>query len=426
MLNLRVLNLRLVLLGMFAAVFLIQATVVRASLAELEDEILASNWLSAIEKADGLFENHPVKARVFAARAYLELRDFDKAIELSSSAIRLNRSSRGAHLIHGVALFRQGLFARAQLSVRRALDLSTNDAEKRQAIAILNDIKRVKPWQIGASLSLAPSTNINRATSAGTVTGVFGTGTLSGVVQKSGVGLSYGVTARKTTSASPDHRNTVSFGTSGKIYQDSSLNSSSLWTTFGTEVVRSPSHLYSRAATIKVNRYAQEFTSVDLNLTFANTVFRENQNVVTTSATLQRSIDFDNSTESSYLVAANRSFKMGELVFGGGGYYRFSDAATVGSAGLSAFVQRSLGTAFGWSISARLDVAAARWHEREPLFVASREDLNFTASATMVGSDKTYYGFAPKVTISRSINRSNISIYAYEATNLSIGLENTF
>lgn len=402
------------------------ASVVHAGIEELEAEILKSNWVGAIELAAPLVDRFPVRARVLTARAYLEIGELDQAHSIASEAIKIAPATRGAHLIRGVALLRQGRFTAAQISVRRALDLSQNDAEKQQAIVILNDIKRVKPWQVQGSLALAPSTNINRATSATTVTGVFGVGTLSGGVQKSGVGLAYSLSARNVISASADHRRSLSFGTAGRLYEDRSLNSSSLWSTLSDDKVRSPSHLFSRAITLKVNRRAQDFDSADLNAAFANTKYPVPGRSNTTTFIVQRSVDFDDFDESSYLVAAQKSVSMGKFSYGGGGYWRDSAAATVGSLGLNVFVDRSLGNWLGWAASARLDLAASRWHEREPLFVEPREDFNVTAGMTFLKQDKSFYGFAPKVTISHNVNRSNISLYSYNATNLTLGIVNSF
>lgn len=396
------------------------------SLQTLEGQILAGHWQSALKSADQLILAHPVQARVFAARAHLELGQLTEAIELSRVATKIDPNHRGAHLIRGVALFRRGHFSSSQLAVRRAMDLSSNAAEKQQAVAVLRDIQRVKPWRFSGSIALAPSTNITRATSSDTVTGIFGVGRLSNVVKESGVGLSYSLIASKSATVSAEQRNSLSFGTSATVYKDRSFNSSRIWTSFGTENLLSASSIASKALTLNVNRYGGSFTSADLNLVLAKVNASNPNRVTRSSVTLQRSVDFDDKTESSFLVAYNHGVTIRDTNFGFGGYYRPSEAPTVSSFGVSAYIQHSLGTALGWRANASLSASFGKWTKREPLFVDPREDATLTASATFIREAQSFYGFVPSVTISHTINRSNIELYSYEATNLSVGFVNAF
>ena len=152
----------------------------------------------ALAQAEDLAATHPFDSAMIAARAHVELRQFQDARTAATRAQRLAPKLAGPRILKALALHGLGQPRRAMFHLRRALDLSTERNERLMITRLLRQIQAGLAVKLSGGLGIAPSSNINKISYPTTHTSINPfTGTLQTIpwtaseAQHSGTGLRF-------------------------------------------------------------------------------------------------------------------------------------------------------------------------------------------------------------------------------------------
>ena len=419
---------RAVFLG--TAFLLTHFTFASASLAEAERAIIARDWSQALAYAEAAIDTSPARARVLAARAYLELGQLDKAIDLSKQATDLAPRSRGAYLIRSVALFRGGQGIKAEIFARRALDLSQTTAERTQARQVLRDIHSVRNWFVTGGIGFAPSTNITRATTARTVDGIFGTGNLSGIEVKSGTGLRLHAGIRRDFNFTAGTKLSFYIGGNQTSYRDPGLTSGLAWV--GSNLSWSAGQRTRYFVGVQRTRqiYLAETLAHTNQFMFGGEWRTRNAlNQLKFSYEERARADFAVNDSYNHALTFNQTRALNQrssIKWGLAANERVSKSPGVDHLGVQIHASYKRLFQNGWSLEPGLRIGRSIWNEQEPLFLEPRADWSTSISLEILNTNRSIWGFTPVITLSSNEVRSNISIYSYQSNDMYIGFRNTF
>ena len=126
----------------------------------------------ALAQAEDLAATHPFDSAMIAARAHVELRQFQDARTAATRAQRLAPKLAGPRILKALALHGLGQPRRAMFHLRRALDLSADRNERLMVTRLLQQIQAGLAVKISGGLGIAPSSNINKISYSTTHTSI--------------------------------------------------------------------------------------------------------------------------------------------------------------------------------------------------------------------------------------------------------------
>lgn len=203
-----------------ACVFLFLPVVAKSeadTLAQARLFMEQGRFQQALKAASAIEALHPVDAALIQARSYMGTGQSQSAIEAAQRALSLDPQRFDAHYLLALALETAGQSLRAELQYRRAFDVSSSEVERALTLEAIHRLEGAKDWKVSVNLGLAPSSNVNKATSNETVTLISGPSPIHRDPPYSGVGLAYNLNLSETDKSG------LSFGIRGQIYEDPSL-----------------------------------------------------------------------------------------------------------------------------------------------------------------------------------------------------------
>lgn len=425
-----------VVLGLWAS---ISVADVRQALAALQ----AGNWTEALRLADTIDPRLPFDRAMIIARAKAELGDLDGALQAAETAKALRPSDSGARALEGLILARQGQNTTAMIALRRSLDLARTPQEKALARQFLRQVQAQNPWRLTGSFGIAPSNNINKATTATSilVNNIFGSGTvltpLSGgqAVSGNGVALSFNLSR---TWARPDRSAwTFGLGAAAKLYEEHDFD----------EVTKSANLAYQFAPTRR--------TVSTLSYRYADKTYGKSDFSITQSLdyTLRQqlaplpgqgphgltwSLGYDDQERFDNALRDNTTRRAGLTYFwtptptmqwtlGVQVEDRTSQANDIASDRVSVNLGVKAAPGGGpWVIEAKLTQALGRWDRRELLFPEVREDNETSLEVSLQNNNISYFGLTPTISVTRLERASNLGLYDISSTDVFLGVSNAF
>jgi tetratricopeptide (TPR) repeat protein len=167
----------------------------------------------ALELADALLQRDPedIEALVLRSRALRDLGRYDAAVAAGREAWGLAETDEARHaaaLVIAQGLASRGNRTRAQIWLRRAVEVAPDARSEARAIRDFRYVRARNPWSTQLSFSISPTDNVND----GSVRDEISFAGFDGVVLSptaralSGLEISGGVATRYTLSQSTTHR----------------------------------------------------------------------------------------------------------------------------------------------------------------------------------------------------------------------------
>ena len=358
--------------------------------------------------------------------------EWQAAIERFRAMLARNPDLLRVRLDLGLAYFNAGEDGSAAYHFRQALGAEDlPPAARARALAFLDLIRRRKTWSVTGSLSLAPDTNINNATSARLVE-LFGLpAQLSEDAREtSGIGLNANIGGGYEARISPDLRFRTSASLQTRTYGESQFNDRTLSLRAGPRFLFERfdlrPELTARGRELGGDTYSR---SVGLGLSSdwlvapawrlsgsvgAERIFYETflGDGTTYAATLGLSHAFGQAT----LLRADTSFRR-EAVEREAYSWREYVVALSASRELPEGFVVTAGPSYRW----RAYGAPLLSLSREP-----REDETLAARITVSNRHIELFGFMPEITVRYEERDSNVSLYDYDRVVGEFGVVRTF
>ena len=400
-----------------------------ADLAGARAALQRGDFAGAVQEAQTVLPAQAYDKGMIVGRSALELGDYDQAMASVTSAKAARPRDSAAHALEGLILMRQGKRGRAELVLRRALDLAKTPQQKAIAAGLIRQVRNTREWQVEAGLGLAPSTNINKATTADKITVLIpGTDTtttaiFTGGQAKSGTGLRYYGQARRAISP----KFNLHFGLSGTEYKDTSVSSlagqiglafhtdghhwglSQVWQGFGGQRFSDTTTLTYRTSKSFTDQNALQF-----DLSYA----AQNRHDDPTK---------DNTTARAGLTYATLLNPQLRVTAGGYVQQRKSDNAFVAARHMGVTVgadYKLAGT--GWQVGAGLDLSFGQWDGIAPLEPEVRRDHSAVLSLKAQNKNISLYGLTPTYGVTMQSRQSNLARHRIESIDLFLGLAHAF
>ncbi|MDO6727776.1 porin family protein [Cognatishimia sp. 1_MG-2023] len=387
------------------------------------DEARSLLETSPHEKADRLLLEgriHKVEGRFALASDILE-----KALRLRPSDITIRRE-----LAHTQYL--TGQLGRAKFHLERLQRDDSSPILQKSYAGFLTKIYQERPLSFQANITLEPSTNLTRGTSA-TVLATAGADIAISEESRSqsGVGLQVGLGANYNAFASPNQR--LSFGLEVRELRYSVKNDLGYT---GTEIslrydlrqgrTRLSLQPYMR---LQDRNDGLRTTSQGLRLNSDFTLSKRSLLLAETSVEHQKFRDASQRngwSASGNLGVKFQATKRTRMTFGIAlesnktnlPHHRYSGT------GIFASIDSSLST--GLNLSAKLSLGQRDFSDEFPLLGYARHD-EFAQVTVSAWSPRWHIvGFSPTVSCSHVINTSNVTLYDYQATGCQIGFSRNF
>ena len=397
-------------------------------LAAAKGALAGRDFPTAIAQAGRVADTHPYDAAMIQARAHMELGQLDPALAAVGRAKMARPNDSAAYALEGLILLRMGRPGRAMLSLRRALDLAENDQQKSIARALIRQAKSAQKWQVQGGIGIVPSSNLNKATTAETITVLIpGTTTpvnaqLVGGQAESGTGLRLFGQATRTMGPWG-----LSFGGDITHTDDPSLRQHALQ--FGlTRTVGA-----SRLGLTHQRRFVGGDAFVATTaLRFDHQVALPEQSALRFTVGLAHQNRFDDPLRDGYITTAGvrwikllrptLAWDMGVEVQNTASRSAFeaSRAVTVDVGARGALA----GT--GWVWDGRLHLGVGRWDDVAPFEPLARRDRQVGLSFSAQNNNVSFYGLTPTYGISAQRRKSNLGRHDIRSVDLFIGLANAF
>ena len=146
----------------FATVVCMLSSPLLADLTTARIALQTRQFELALAQAEDLAATHPFASAMIAARAHVELRQFQDARTAATRAQRLAPKLAGPRILKALALHSLGQPRRAMFHLRHALDLSTERNERITATRLLRQIQAGLTVKIFGGLGIAPASNIKK------------------------------------------------------------------------------------------------------------------------------------------------------------------------------------------------------------------------------------------------------------------------
>ena len=144
----------------------------RADLTTARIALQSRQFELALAQAENLAATHPFDSAMIAARAHVELGQFEKAQTSTTHAQALAPKLAAPRILKALAQQGPGKPRRAMFYLRRILDLSTERNESITATRLLQQIQAGLTVKISGGLDIAPSSNINKISYSTTHTSI--------------------------------------------------------------------------------------------------------------------------------------------------------------------------------------------------------------------------------------------------------------
>lgn len=367
---------------------------------------------------------------------------------LARQEFRASKSPKlryAAALVTAQALSTKGHKTRAQMWLRRAAEIAPDDVRRAQAVRDFRFVRATNPWSVQARFGISPSSNVNRGPTDNTFIWNGLTFIDPTLVPLSGYEVSSGLSVERRITLPANNR--LRFGL---VFDDSRF-------------VLSPSSR-RRVPTARASDY--DFSAAEARLAYdwsppsgrsaqtASITFGRNWSggdhltdylragIMTSRIVSDRDrLSLRLSVERQWRKDA--SVRSGDVVTIGGQWSRAlqggdrisldlsmsdmtSDSASIAHQKARIGLNYALGTPV---LGARTTLSLGfegRWYDR-PLYIATpREDEKLLVGGTLVFTEFDLFGFAPKVGLTATRTKSNVSRFETEALELHLGLQSVF
>ena len=163
---------RVCVLTSFATLFFMLSSPLRADLTKARIALKSRQFQLALAQAENLAATNPFDSAMIAARAHIELGQFEKAQPSATHTQALAPKLAAPRILKALALHGLGKPRRAMFQLRRALDLSTERNERITATRLLQQTQAGLTVKISGGLGIAPSSNINKISYSTTHTSI--------------------------------------------------------------------------------------------------------------------------------------------------------------------------------------------------------------------------------------------------------------
>ena len=301
----------------------------------------------------------------------------------------------------------------------------------RKVDGFLAQIRRQRKFTFGFSVALAPDSNINAGPSADNVT-LYGLPfQLSQDARaSSGVGLALSGQAAWTPHLSADWRWDVTANGYTRLYTKARFDEAAVVLATGPHLVRS--------------RFDASLHATATRRWFAGDLYAKGYGgVLDATWYLTGRTALTGSAELSHVDYPNFAPQTGSVISLSAGVLRALTAASFGRVGVSwgrdnaqvaAFANHSIGIdggyvrEFGAGITANVGarVRLSRYDGLYDAFNATRRDEQYILQGGLTFRKLQLRGLAPSVTVTETINDSNITLYRFRRTRVEFGLNRTF
>ena len=427
----------------FATLFFILSSPLRADLATAHIALQTRQFELALAQAESLAATHPFDSAMIAARAHLELRQFEAARRAAMRAQALAPKLAAPRILKALALHGLGKPRRAMFHLRRAVDLSTERNERATATRLLQQIQAGLTVKLSGGLGIAPSSNINKISYSTTHTSINPlTGTLQTIPwtanepQRSGSGLRLWSGLSYTLPKTQFGTQLASFNISTDVYKEPRFNRSSL--SLNHRLVLAPAAQHQTTLT-------QAFTAVHQFNALESRIFssswsrryalRDPQNPGQT-ALRDWSLGADIITrpdgkDSRVLKTNLRHYwpasASNQFNLGFGYTNRFSDAADVGNQEIAIDLGwRPIFKTSPYVLNFNVSLSLAKWKDLEITFPEKRRVRDRKISLNLSNPNLSYFGLTPSAQYSFLDRDANIEMFRVRSHDMFIGLVNAF
>ena len=427
----------------FATVVCMLSSPLLADLTTARIALQTRQFELALAQAEDLAATHPFDSAMIAARAHVELRQFQDARTAATRAQRLAPKLAGPRILKALALHGLGQPRRAMFHLRRALDLSTERNERLMVTRLLQQIQAGLAVKISGGLGIAPSSNINKISYSTTHTSINPlTGTLQTIPwtarepQRSGSGLRLWSGLSYTLPKTQFGTQSTSLNLSADVYNEPRFNRSSL--SFNHRLTLTPVAQHQTTLT-------QAFTAVHKFNALESRIFsstwsrryalRDPQNPrqvalrdwtigadIITRPDGKDSRVLKTSLRHYWPASASHQFNLGL------GYTnRFSDAADVGNQELKIDLGwRPIFQASPYILNVNVSLSYAKWKELEITFPEKRRVHERKISLNLSNPNVSYFGLTPSLNYTFLDRDANIEMFRVRSHDMFIGLTNAF
>ncbi|KAJ56528.1 hypothetical protein ACMU_06195 [Actibacterium mucosum KCTC 23349] len=390
-----------------------------------------------------------ISAKLLQARAVRDLREFDQSIALAKDAFDLAQTDLqryAAAMVVAQALSSKGARTRAQLWLRRAVDLAPDERLKANAIRDFQYVRDRNPWSSNLSFGATPNSNVNNGSKSDTVIidGIEQTlngdaKALSGMEYQLSADTEYSrqlsermwvfgggaVEMRRYTLSSAAKAQAVSLTGSDLRYDEAEL-------TFGTTFFATPSAGPTTAAVSAGRGWYAGAPLVDFVRLSVDQTVPISQTKRLSFALLgdsQTRINDPINSSVSWTAQTALSQKMGN---GDRLQYSLSLRDTASDGGATAHEGWSAGITWtrakpvaGMQLSAGLTFDGR--HYDEAFFGTERRaDRGVSAEISVVLPKLEKFGFAPEISFSAAQNLSNVGLYETRDYGVTFGFRSAF
>ncbi|UMA65293.1 surface lipoprotein assembly modifier [Roseivivax marinus] len=414
---------------------------------------------AARQVARALIDRDPtdVQALLVLSRAERDLQDFDAARDAGLGAWRqagTDDERFAAALAVAQALSSEGARTRAQLWLRRAMQVAPTKRQKALAVRDFRYVRLRNPWSTRLSFSVAPSSNVNGGSRRDTVDlyledtpigdvpveAALGGASkaLSGIEYSMGLATSYRLHQTERSRLSVDlllDHTTYTLSDDAKdiapeaegadfavsraalgLTQDWTAPSSRLGLRYGASIMRTDyggEPLVRTLAAHGTLRYA--LTPKVMGQLTARRTWDAGYDTRADATGWQLAAGLATS------IGANNTLSLRgrwQDVTSDSGALDYVERAVDAGLGLGTPI---LGTDVSFNLT-----AAQRKHDDHPYSAHGREDTRLSASATLTLQQIDYYGFVPDITFEASRTESSLGLYDSEEFGISLGIRSRF
>lgn len=402
-----------------------------ANLADARAALKAGDYAQASVLAQGIVQTHPYDAAMITARSQMELGRYEAALTAARQAQVTRPSDSAARALEGLILLRQGKPGLAMLSLRRALDLAQTPEQKFIARNLIRQAKAARVWQVQGGIGLTPSSNLNKATTAETIT-VLIPGTditaeteFSGGQAISGTGVRlFGQASRRWGARG---QGGLSFGISALHTDDTALRQQSAqmgldWQIGMSQVGVRHAHTWAGG-----DRYATTTT-----LSFGHNVALSRTKALRFEAQIADQLRWDDRGKDNTTTGVSMRYTHAprpNLIWrlGAGIDVRASNSAFVAAQHIH--VQAGARTVLGngaWALDGEVSLGWGQWDGQAPLEPLPRQDVSATLRVNAQNNNISFYGLTPTYGISLHRRTSNLPRHDIKSVDLFLGLANAF
>jgi len=397
-------------------------------LAAAKGALAGRDFPTAIAQAEKSAATHPYDAAMITARAHMELGQLDPALAAVARAKAARPGDSASYALEGLILLRMGRPGRAMLSLRRALDLAQNDQQKNIARALIRQAKSAQTWAVQGGIGIVPSSNLNKATTAETITVLIPGTTAPVQAQLTGGQAAAGTGVRLFGQATrPLGPWGISFGGDITHTDDPALRQQSLQ--FG--VTRTLGA--SRWGLTHQRRFVGGDSFVaTTTLRFDHQVALSGQSALRFNLGLAHQNRFDDPLRDGYITTLGaRWIKLVRPTLAWDAGVQLQNTASRSAFEASQSLTLDIGargalTGTGWIWDGRLRAGTGHWDNVAPFEPLVRQDRYVGLSLSAQNNNVSFYGLTPTYGLSAQRRKSNLARHDIRSVDLFIGLANAF